>query len=82
MIQDARMAEDNGSELAGVCCPHCGCRHLVYQIEQDGARKFGYKRPALKGREMRVRYCRNCRRRVVTYERVAGGPDEGEASDG
>jgi len=44
----------------GIECPRCGCRHL----------RVIYTRRAIGGRIMRRRECRNCGRRMTTYERV------------
>jgi transcriptional regulator NrdR family protein len=53
--QKDRKAEDQ----KGLECRHCGCRHL----------RVVYTRPAWGGRIMRRRECRNCGRRMTTWER-------------
>ena len=42
----------------GLECPGCGCAHF----------RVLYTRRALSGRILRRRLCRNCERRVTTYE--------------
>ena len=56
---EATAAQDE-AESKGLECPGCGCRHLPVT----------YTRPKPGGRIMRVRNCRHCGRRVVTFERV------------
>jgi len=49
----------------GLQCPDCGCRD------------FRVVRTAHKPRAIqRLRQCRHCGRRMVTYERVAGSPPD------
>lgn len=43
----------------GIECPSCGCRHIPVLYTRHRSRKT-----------VRVRQCRNCGRRVVTYEQV------------
>lgn len=45
-------------EPCGIECPKCGCRHF----------RVLYTRPIPKSKIMRKRECRDCGRRVVTYE--------------
>jgi len=45
-------------EERGLVCTRCGCRHFWVV----------YTRPASRQRIMRMRECRNCGRRVPTYE--------------
>lgn len=42
----------------GLECPDCGCRHLPVYYTRRRRRHI-----------LRVRYCRNCGRRIVTRER-------------
>ncbi len=42
----------------GLACPACGCHHLLVLRT----------RPHTGGRVMRQRECRNCGRRLITYE--------------
>jgi len=49
------------SEMQGIECPGCGCRHMLLVERRD----------APKGMERRRRECRNCGRRITTYEFVA-----------
>jgi transcriptional regulator NrdR family protein len=44
----------------GLECPKCGCKHF----------RVIYSRPALGGRIIRRRECRNCGRRATTTERM------------
>ena len=45
---------------SGLVCRHCGCRHLpVYYTRRQN------------GRIIRVRECRHCGRRLVTWEAEA-----------
>jgi hypothetical protein len=44
----------------GLKCPNCGCRDLPVM----------YTRPDAFGRIRRERQCRNCARRVTSYERI------------
>jgi len=46
----------------GLSCPECGCRHLfvLYTRARGG------------GRILRRRECRNCGRRISTYETLPG----------
>lgn len=45
----------------GLQCLNCGCRHLPVKITN----------PTVGGKVRRVRECRNCDRRLVTYETVS-----------
>jgi hypothetical protein len=47
-------------ERRGLECPRCGCRHLPVLYTRQGARRI-----------VRVRECRHCGRRVVTYESIS-----------
>jgi hypothetical protein len=56
-------------EPRGLECPRCACRHLRVLYTRQRA-----------GRIVRVRECRHCKRRVITYEsisawRIPGGDD-------
>ena len=51
---------DLTSPPVGITCPTCGCSHLPVV----------YTRRAPLHRIKRVRQCRNCGRRVVSYEKV------------
>lgn len=42
----------------GLECQHCGCKHF----------RVVYTRPASGGRIMRRRECRNCGKRITTWE--------------
>jgi hypothetical protein len=44
----------------GLECRHCGCKHF----------RVIYTRPAWGGRIQRRRECRNCGKRLTTWERV------------
>lgn len=46
----------------GIECPNCGCKHF-YVI---------YTRRAASGKLVRRRECRNCGRRMTTWESVIG----------
>lgn len=48
-------------DTRGIECPSCGCRHLYVLYTRHRATAI-----------VRVRQCRHCQRRVVTYERVVG----------
>lgn len=50
-------AQTKGSDR-GLVCPKCGCRHF----------RVIYTRPVRGGKIMRRRECRNCGRRLTTYE--------------
>jgi DNA-directed RNA polymerase subunit RPC12/RpoP len=50
---------DEEQEKPGLECPDCGCKHLPVHKTRDGPGKL----------RTRVRYCRNCGRRVLTRER-------------
>ena len=68
------MAKANGRSESeerdkGLECPRCGCRHLPVLYTRYRPKKI-----------VRVRECRHCQRRVITYEavgawRVRGGDD-------
>lgn len=47
------------SEIKGLTCPRCGCRHLFVVYTRG--------KP---GHILRVRECRHCGRRLVTRERA------------
>lgn len=49
-------------EKRGIECPSCGCRPF----------RVLYTRRSIGGRILRRRECRNCERRVTTYEKVDG----------
>lgn len=51
-----------GKEKRGLECPKCGCKHLPVV----------YTRATILSRVMRRRECRNCGRRITTYERSGG----------
>lgn len=53
--------DDKSAQQRGLACPHCGCEHF----------RVIYTRRALGKKVVRSRECRNCGRRVITYERVA-----------
>ena len=59
--RDAATGDRADEPATGIECPRCGCQHLP----------VAYVRHVV-GRTKRVRQCRNCDRRVVTYESVAG----------
>jgi transcriptional regulator NrdR family protein len=59
-MSDTRTEAVEVQDEPGLQCPQCGCRHLPVT----------YTRPKPGGRIMRVRNCRHCGRRVVTFERV------------
>ena len=54
--------EDQQSDDCGLVCPECQCRHFFVV----------YVRRVKKQRVMRRRECRNCGRRITTYEKVSG----------
>jgi predicted SprT family Zn-dependent metalloprotease len=54
-IDDTKQAERQG----GLRCPSCQCPHLPVSYTRHRTDKI-----------MRVRKCRNCGRRLVTYERL------------
>ena len=60
------MAEAEETNGKGIRCPRCGCGDL----------RVLYTRPGNDQRQ-RVRLCRNCKRRIVTYEKVIGTPPAG-----
>lgn len=49
-------------QQVGIECPQCGCRHF-YTTNTE---------PLRDGRIRRRKECRNCSRRLVTYEQVQG----------
>ena len=49
------------SDERGIQCPGCGCKDL----------RASYRKP-WNGGYRRVRICRNCGRRVITFEAVTG----------
>ena len=46
-------------EQRGLECRHCGCKHFLVV----------YTRPTRGGQIMRRRECRNCGRRITTWEK-------------
>jgi len=52
-------AKDETEEKHGLICRNCGCRH--FQVI--------YTRRTSKNRILRRRECRNCGRRITTYEK-------------
>ncbi|MCP4248062.1 MAG: hypothetical protein GY778_13530 [bacterium] len=54
--------ERDAQERPGIACPECGCKHLPVSSTRPGPGDM----------RTRVRYCRNCGRRVVTREVVKG----------
>lgn len=59
------------SKRLGLCCPSCGCRHLVNERNLT-AKRLTDVEDGLR----RTRYCRNCGYAVVTVERLVGGDAE------
>jgi hypothetical protein len=53
---------DDPDEKRGLECRHCGCKHF----------RVVYTRPTWGGRIMRRRECRNCGRRMTTWEKPGG----------
>jgi hypothetical protein len=49
------------ADQRGLVCRHCGCRHF----------RVIYTRPAWGGRIARRRECRNCGKRMTTWEKSA-----------
>ncbi len=49
-------------EMRGIVCPSCGCKHF----------SVIYARPTREGHIRRRRECRNCGRRITTYEHSIG----------
>ena len=49
-------------ERRGLTCRHCGCKHF----------RVIYTRPAWAGRIQRRRECRDCGKRVTTWEKAGG----------
>jgi transcriptional regulator NrdR family protein len=49
------------TELKGLVCPNCGCRHFYVVYTRPRAEKI-----------VRRKECRHCGRRVITVERVLG----------
>lgn len=43
----------------GIQCPRCGCRHLPVLYTRQRLKKI-----------MRIRICRHCGRRLMTYEQL------------
>ena len=58
-LQDVYDAAHGGEK--GIRCPHCNC--LQFEVARTVAQE---------GRIMRERRCRNCGRRLATYEYPAG----------
>lgn len=56
------MPKQHEDDRRGLECSRCGCRHFFVV----------YTRPASGNRIRRVRECRHCGRRIVTYEHVQG----------
>ena len=56
-VNQARPEDKRGLE-----CRHCGCKHF----------RVIYTRPTWGGRIMRRRECRNCGKRMTTWERAGG----------
>ncbi len=56
------MAKDANEK--GIRCPKCGCAHHFTTRTK----------PAPRNRIMRQRECRNCGRRLITYEAATGTP--------
>jgi transcriptional regulator NrdR family protein len=52
----------NAPDDRGLTCLHCGGRRF----------RVIYTRPAIGGKVLRRRECRECRRRVTTWERAVG----------
>lgn len=48
--------------VRGIECPSCGCRQLFVLYTRHRVSTI-----------VRVRRCRHCHRRIVTYERMVGG---------
>lgn len=53
---------ENDEQSRGLECPRCGCKHLP----------VFYTRRMSEHRILRKRICRNCGRKVVTYETIEG----------
>jgi transcriptional regulator NrdR family protein len=51
-----------GKTERGIECPQCGCRHF----------KTTHTEPIRSGRIRRRKICRNCGRKIVTFEGVSG----------
>ena len=58
----AKTSDDRAPDRRGLECPKCGCRHF----------HVVYTRAASGGKVMRRRECRNCGRRITTYEKSIG----------
>lgn len=58
--QTQRKALPANDDQKGLTCRHCGCRHF----------HVVYTRPTWGGRIMRRRECRNCGKRMTTWERA------------
>jgi hypothetical protein len=54
--------DEHGTGRRGIECPACGCRHFHVL----------YTRRAVGKRILRRRECRNCGRRITTYESAKG----------
>jgi len=54
--------DEHGTGRRGIECPACGCRHFHVL----------YTRRAVGKRILRRRECRNCGRRITTYEQSIG----------
>ena len=54
-------AMSDADDQRGMSCPHCGC----YDLRAERRYKVfpGYRR---------IRYCRHCNHRVLTYEKITG----------
>ena len=55
----------------GLECPACGCRHLPVLYTRRHVKRI-----------KRVRQCRNCGRRVISYERIPDLPVRGTQTGG
>ena len=55
---DPVQAEGPSGDRRGLECRHCGCKHF----------RVIYTRPTWGGRIMRRRECRNCGKRLTTWE--------------
>ena len=54
----------------GLCCPQCGCRHF----------HTTHTEPLRDGRIRRRKSCRNCGRRIVTFETPLGSATKSTGS--
>ncbi len=58
----SKSVEKPADEERGLRCRHCGCKHFLVV----------YTRPALGRALVRRRECRNCGKRMTTWERTIG----------